>query len=176
MTRPDLRLRPLTPADLPDMWRWTYGEPDPPWKRWDAPYWPLGHVTREQFVERMSARLDGAWRVIEIAGTLAGVVSRHWEDEQGGWLEVGIVIYDPARWSGGYGTGALRRWTALCFQETPAHLITLSTWGGNARMLRAGEKAGYRECARVREARLWQGQRWDSVRMQVLRGEWADAG
>ena len=38
---------------------------------------------------------------------------------------------------------------------------------------RAAGRVGYRECARVREARLWQGVRYDSVQMQLLRGEWA---
>ena len=39
-------------------------------------------------------------------------------------------------------------------------------------MIRAAERVGYRECARVHEARLWQGVRYDHVRLELLRAEW----
>ena len=89
-----------------------------------------------------------------------------------GWWELGISILDPAYWSGGLGTRALKLWTGATFRETPVHVLMLTTWSGNERMIRAAERVGYRECGRVPEARLWQGQRWDSVRLCVLRREW----
>ena len=73
----------------------------------------------------------------------------------------------------GYGREALFQWTAATFQDTPAHVLTLTTWSGNLRMIRAAERVGYRECARIREARLWQGVRYDSVKLDLLRREWA---
>ncbi len=170
---PPALLRHIRSDDLPVMWRWIYGDPNPEWKRWDAPYWPLSFVPEALFIEQALARVDGSWRTIELGGAPRGIVTRHWEDEPAGWLEVGIVIYDPAWWSGGHGSAALREWTGRCFEETPAHTVTLSTWGGNERMVRAARRVGYAECARVREARLWDGRRWDSVRMQVLREDWA---
>ena len=33
-------------------------------------------------------------------------------------------------------------------------------------------RLGFRECARVRQARLWEGVRYDSVQMDLLREEW----
>ncbi|GAA5532893.1 GNAT family protein [Deinococcus aluminii] len=48
----------------------------------------------------------------------------------------------------------------------------LTTWSGNERMIRAARRASYRECGRVPEARLWDGKRWDSVRLAVLRQDW----
>lgn len=83
-----------------------------------------------------------------------------------------MVIYDPEHWGGGLGKQALRLWTQATFAETDAHVLTLTTWSGNERMVRAAERCGYRECARVPEARLWQGRRWDSVRLAALRREW----
>lgn len=80
-----------------------------------------------------------------------------------------MVIFDPQHWSGGLGTRALSLWTAATFAQTAAHLITLTTWSGNARMIRAAERLGYRECARIPEARSWNGQRWDSVKLGTLR-------
>ncbi|WP_370657364.1 GNAT family N-acetyltransferase [Deinococcus sp. KNUC1210] len=112
-------------------------------------------------------------RVIEIGGELRGMVTRFWEDpEDGGWMELGIVIYDPAYWNSGYGREALRQWTAETFRDTLAHVLTLTTWSGNLRMIRAAQRTGYRECARVREARLWEGVRYDSVKLDLLRREW----
>ncbi|MFD1730081.1 GNAT family N-acetyltransferase [Deinococcus malanensis] len=84
-----------------------------------------------------------------------------------GWWELGLLIFDPSLWDGGVGTLALRRWTDLTFRDTDAHVLTLTTWSGNERMIRAGQRAGWRECAR-----LPQGRRHDSVKLALLRQEW----
>jgi len=168
-------LRSRTLADLPELWRWLYDAPDAEWKRWDAPY--LSHALPElsygDYVAGAISRPPTSdMQVIEIGGQARGMVTRSWEaPEEGGWLDLGIVIYDPAFWNGGHGTEALRLWTARCFEETPAHLLTLTTWSGNARMLASARKAGYRECARIPEARLYQGERYDSVKLARLRRE-----
>lgn len=54
------------------------------------------------------------------------------------------------------GTRALRLWTAVTFADTGAHILTLTTWSGNARMLRAA-------------------QRHDSVKLAALRRDWPGA-
>ncbi|WP_338030641.1 GNAT family protein [Deinococcus ficus] len=61
-------------------------------------------------------------------------------------------MYDPQLWSGGHGTRALRLWTAATFAGTDAHVLTPTTWSGNARMFRAARRCGYCECARTPEA------------------------
>mgnify|MGYP002652336215 CR=1 FL=1 len=38
--------------------------------------------------------------------------------------------------------------------------------------IRAARRLGFRECARVREARVVNGERFDSVRFDLLRREW----
>ena len=53
-------------------------------------------------------------------------------------------------------------------------MLTLTAWSGNARMIGAGLKVGFRECACIREARLWQGARYDSVKLDLLRSEWPE--
>jgi len=131
-------------------------------------------LSLEAYTERAAAHpWDTDQQIIALGGQCIGSVSRYEEDPAGGgWFELGIVIFDPAHWSGGLGTRALRLWTACTFSETSAHVITLSTWSGNQRMIRAAEKVGYRECARIPEARAWDGQRWDSVKLAVLRRDW----
>ena len=173
-----LVLRPQTLADLPDLWRWVYGTPDAEWKRWDAPYFhgTMPELSYSDYAAKAISRPPNPnMQIIEIGGLARGMVTRHWEDpEAGGWLELGILIYDPAFWGGGHGTWALQDWVGLCFEQTPAHVLTLTTWGGNARMIGAGLKVGFRECARIREARLWQGARYDSVKLDLLRSEWPE--
>lgn len=171
-----LVLRPQTLTDLPELWRWMYAPPDAEWKRWDGPYFhrDVSQLSLAEYTERAENRPPNPdVQIIEIGGVARGTVTRSWEDPPaGGWLELGIVIYDPAYWGGGYGTLALRLWTSLSFRETVAHVITLTTWSGNLRMTSAAKRVGFSECARIREARLWQGVRYDSVKLDLLRGEW----
>ncbi len=172
----DLTLRPRLPQDLPPLHRWLHAEQSPEWQRWDGPYFPKSRsdLSLEAYTERAAAHpWDADQQIIALGGQCIGSVSRYEEDPAGGgWFELGIVIFDPAHWGGGLGTRALRLWTACTFSETSAHVITLSTWSGNQRMIRAAERVGYRECARIPEARAWDGQRWDSVKLAVLRRDW----
>ena len=166
-------LRPRVAADLPELWRWMHATPGAEWKRWEGPYFhdePEAISLIEYTAKAESRPPNPDVRIIEIGGLARGTVTRHWEAPQpGGWLD---VIYDPACWSGGHGTQALRLWTGASFRETPAHVITLTTWGGKARMIAAGSRVGYSECARIWEARLWQIVRYDSVKLDLLRAEW----
>ena len=172
----EIHVRPRTLADFPELWRWLYGTPDAEWRRWDGPYFSkvIPELSYSDYVAGAICKPPNPnMQIIEIGGLARGMVTRSWEDPQeGGWLELGIVIYDPAFWSGGHGTRALKLWTELCFEQTPAHLVTLTTWSGNARMIGAAQKVGYQECARVREARLWQGVRYASVKLDLLRSEY----
>jgi RimJ/RimL family protein N-acetyltransferase len=163
---PDLTLRPQTAADALALAQWLT-DPQAEWRQWDSPYL-LGAAA--DLPEQPDAPHE---RLLFLDAQLTGLVTRHPEaPEAGGWWELGILIFDASRWGQGLGTRALREWTALTFAETNAHVLTLSTWSGNLRMIRAAERVGYRECARVREARLWQGVRYDSVRLELLRSEW----
>lgn len=42
-------------------------------------------------------------------------------------------------------------------------------------MFRAAQRCGDRECARIPEARRWQGRRHDSVKLAALRRDWPGA-
>ena len=173
---PDLTLRERRDDDLPTLWRWTHAESAPEWQRWDGPYFheqdASPSLTLEEFVARARPPHPDS-RIIALEDRCIGQVTRHEEAPAGGgWWELGLLIYDPAYWGGGLGGEALRQWTTLTFAETDAHVLTLTTWSGNERMVRAARRVGYRECASVPEARLWQGQRWDSVRLATLRHEW----
>jgi RimJ/RimL family protein N-acetyltransferase len=173
-----LTLRDQTAADLPILHRWLHAEQGPEWRRWDGPYFFRSQqepVTFEAYSARELAQpADEHSQIIALNGECIGFINRHEEAPVGGgWWELGIVIFDPAYWSGGYGTRALELWVAATFRDTAAHVFTLTTWSGNVRMCRAAERLGLRECARIPEARAWDGQRWDSLKFGVLRREWA---
>ncbi|GGN39545.1 GNAT family N-acetyltransferase [Deinococcus daejeonensis] len=179
---PDPTPRPLTlrerrPDDLPVLWRWLHAEPDPEWQRWDAPYFHTGQPPREPLAfeaycaQTLARPVSPDLRVIALDGVCIGQVSRHEEAPAGGgWWDLGILIFDPGHWGGGLGTRALDLWAAATFAETDAHVLTLTTWGGNERMIRAAARVGFHECARIPQARAWAGQRWDSVKLARLRG------
>jgi RimJ/RimL family protein N-acetyltransferase len=85
---------------------------------------------------------------------------------------MGIVIFKPKYWSGGYGAEALRQWTNHLFKTMPLVRVGFTTWSGNYRMIRVGEKLGMTMEARIRKVRFYNGTYYDSIRMGILREEW----
>lgn len=165
-------VRPLVEGDLEWLWHWNVEVTDPQWKQWDGPY--FGSEDTRTLIEfcldwRPSV-LAGDRAVVAVDGERAGFVSRFPEPPAGGgWWELGIVLFEPHLWGRGVGRRALSAWADQTWDETDAHVLTLTTWSGNERMVRCAAAAGFSECGRVPEARSWQGRRWDSVRMALLR-------
>ncbi|MFC6590663.1 GNAT family N-acetyltransferase [Deinococcus lacus] len=172
-------LRERRASDLPFLRRWLT-DPQAEWRAWDAPYLHAHAATQalSAYADALAALPpDPDELVIAVDDRPAGLVRRSEEEPVGGgWWELGILILDPADWGGGVGTRALSLWVQDTWDWTDAHVLTLTTWSGNVRMLRAAERLGFRECARVREARLVGAQRFDSVRFDLLRSEWQGKG
>ncbi len=113
--------------------------------------------------------------VIAMADTDAfiGIVSWYWESEETNWLSLGIVIFDPACWSQGYGHEALGLWCQYLFDALPAIVrLDLRTWSGNHGMVRLAEKLGFVQEVRFRMARIVNGVYFDGLGYRVLRSEW----
>jgi tRNA-Thr(GGU) m(6)t(6)A37 methyltransferase TsaA len=161
-------LREVTKDDLFPMWQYVHGEENPAWKQWDGPYFPLKHQDFETFNKMNTENM----LIIEVEGKLVGMVSFYWEHEASKWLEVGIVIYDPAYWNGGYGTEALSLWVDHVMSTKDIPRIGLTTWSGNERMMAVAEKIGMQLEGRMRHCREYNGKRYDSIRMGMLREEW----
>lgn len=149
---------------------------DAEWRQWDGPYFPAPSASaRDAMAERLT---EDPWQrdpstglpkrlAVCVDAAAVGSVSWHWEDPTSGWVRIGIVLYDPAFWSQGYGTRALRLWIDWLARQEPVHRIDLVTWSGNERMLRAARSLGMAEEGRLRDARVVRGQRYDSVIMAV---------
>jgi RimJ/RimL family protein N-acetyltransferase len=170
-------LREATQEDANTLYYWKYEEKNQEAKKWNAPYIPERRLTREKYISSWKKEYElfpSVPRILAIIinGKTVGTVSCYWVDEHTNWLETGIVIYDPDYWSGGYGTEAYRMWIDFLFKSTHLHRLGMSTWSGNIRMIKTAAKIGMKEEARVREARIVNGEYVDSVKMGMLRREW----
>ncbi|WP_028274699.1 GNAT family N-acetyltransferase [Atopococcus tabaci] len=169
----DLILRPITEADVDSIWELVYKDEAPEWKKWDAPYYPHYPKTHEAFMEEAHEWFNQQNRwAIEVKGSVKGVVSYYWEHEPSHWLEIGIVLYETENGGRGIGTRALDLWIDHLFQTLPLVRIGFTTWSGNQRMIRVGEKLGMQMEGRIRRARLYNDIYYDSIKMGMLREEW----
>ncbi|MGR3205974.1 GNAT family N-acetyltransferase [Bacillus glycinifermentans] len=170
-----VKLRQITMDDVPELWTMIYGTKKPEWKKWDAPYFPLQPEPYQYFAESFVPLLKEKpprYAAIEIDGRFKGTVSYYWECRPTRWLECGIVIYDPQFWNGGYGTEAVKLWVGYLFENTEVARIGMTTWSGNARMMKCAEKAGFTLEGRLRKVRYYDGVYYDSIRYGILREEW----
>ncbi|MRG85895.1 GNAT family N-acetyltransferase [Salinibacillus xinjiangensis] len=169
----DVVIRPVIEDDLLILWELIYKEESPEWKKWDAPYFELLHVPYKEFLNQRDkwVQAEDRW-VVEVNGEVVGTVSYYWEHKPSRWLEMGIGIYNPYYWSGGYGTKAFRMWINHLFINLPLVRVGYTTWSGNERMMKVGEKLGMKLEGRMRKCRYYNGKYYDSIRMGLLREEW----
>lgn len=168
-----VRLRLINEDDLYTLWEMSVKEEKPEWKKWDAPYYPHTPKTFEEFLKNKDYWLQSESVLgIVVNDEIIGMVSYYWEHEPSLWLEMGIVIYKPEYWSGGYGTDAITQWINRLFKKMPLVRVGYTTWSGNERMIKVGEKLGMTMEARIRKVRYYNGEYYDSIRMGILREEW----
>lgn len=169
----ELTIRPILQQDLPRLWELIYKDEQPEWKKWDAPYYPHKPMPYEDFIQQRQNWIgDDSFWVIEVNGVVRGIISYYWEHEPSQWLEMGIVLHEAGSWGKGIGTRALKLWIDHLFQTMPLVRVGFTTWSGNERMIRVGEKLGMQMEARIRKVRLYEGHYYDSIRMGMLREEW----
>ena len=169
----ELTIRQVLEKDLERLWELIYKDEQPEWKKWDAPYYPHKAMPYKQFIESKRDWIgdESSW-VIEVNGIVRGIISYYWEHEPSKWLEMGIVLHEAGSWGNGIGTPALKLWINHLFNTMPLVRVGFTTWSGNARMIRVGEKLGLQMEACIRKVRLYEGQYYDSIRMGMLREEW----
>lgn len=169
----ELIIRAVEEKDLTRLWELIYKDEQPEWKKWDAPYYPHQSKTLEEFLPIGQGWISANdfW-VIEVAGVVRGIVSYYWEHEPSQWLEVGIVFHEGGSWGRGLGTRALKLWIDHLFNTMPLVRVGFTTWSGNERMIRVGEKLNMQMEARIRKVRYYDGHYYDSIRMGILREEW----
>ena len=176
-----VHLRDWLIDDLDDYARWL--APGNRWQALDAPYYR--HTTADEIpdlIAKTRTRIsdgnfpDPRMRLIIAephSNRMIGQVSRYWISEETHWLAAGIVIYDPAQWGRGYGYDALGLWTDYLFRTLPQIVrLDLQKWSGNQGMMALATKLGYQLEGRFRNARIVQGEYYDSLGYGILRHEW----
>lgn len=172
-TDKELSIRPIKNADLLRIWELIYKNEEPEWKKWDAPYYPHHPITYEKFLETKETWIDASdcWAIV-VDGVIRGVLTYYWEHEPSKWLEMGIVLHENTSWSKGLGTRAMTLWMKHLFTTMPLERVGFTTWSGNIRMMRVGEKLGMQLEAKIRRVRFYEGVYYDSIRMGILRDEY----
>ena len=92
------------------------------------------------------------------------------------WIDrdtfVAIGISEPAYWSKGYGSDAMRLMVRYGFTELNLHRISLTVFEHNPRGIRSYEKCGFKHEGRIRDFQLRDGNRSNLLHMGILRTEW----
>lgn len=170
----DLTIRPIKESDLHRIWTLIHKEEQPEWKKWDAPYFPHQSKSYDDFLKDKENWIDDeSFWAIEVNGIVRGILSYYWEHKPSHWLEIGIVLHEAQSWGQGIGTRALTLWIEHLFNTLPLVRVGFTTWSGNERMIRVGEKLGMQQEACIRKVRLYEDVYYDSIRMGILREEWA---
>lgn len=171
-------LQPITEEMIAELWSISYGpKADLEWKKWDGPYFQDPVLTWEEFRTGFGAScIDNPLRkAISYQGRIVGIATAYWEDNTlQQWLEFGIAVYDASLWNQGIGSQAIRQWINELFESQP-HIqrVGYTTWSGNHRMMKLGEKLGMTKEAQIRKVRFWEGTYYDSIKYGILREEWA---
>jgi RimJ/RimL family protein N-acetyltransferase len=74
----------------------------------------------------------------------------------------------------GLGTEATRLVLGYAFERVGLHRISLEVYAFNPRARRVYEKVGFKPEGVLRDALLWEGQRFDAHVMSILAPEWAE--
>lgn len=167
-------LRNRQPADIGEIETWLT-DSAALWREWDSPYIPPDQVDKVMrahiaYVKKVPPSANE--RLVTVDETVVGMVNRDQEDEWSDWWDLGIMIFNHHYWGKGVGTKALRLWIEDTFDQTHAHTLTLTTWSGNERLIRAAQRLGFHECMRIPEAHLIDNKRYDAMRYALLRKEW----
>lgn len=127
----------------------------------------------QQKIQRGGDALPNKKMIVDPNNNLIGEVSYHWRSIETNWMEIGIVIFDESYWGRGLGEQSLKLWITELFREhTEIARIGLSTWSGNTGMIKLAAKLGMRQEACYQNARIVNGQYYDSVSYGLLREEW----
>lgn len=157
---PSLVLRPLAQADAEELRR-IHSTPEVA-RWWDLP--------DEEFPwdEPQSTRL-----VIEVDGTVAGLIQFQ-EEQEPKYRHAEIDLFlDPALHGRGLGSKAVRQVVVRLIDEHGHHRLTIDPAADNLAAIRAYEKVGFRRVGVMRDSeRDSAGTGWhDALLMELLAGE-----
>lgn len=159
--------------------------PDAPWHKTNGPYFglptPQDHdhmlAAWKSRTDKLPGELECPREILAITtrerpDAVVGTVNWYYEDEATDWRRMGICVWDQRLWGTGIGTQALAMFTTYLFAHCDALRLDFATYSGNPGMIAIGQKLGFVEEGRMRNARRWHGGVHDAVVMGILREEW----
>ena len=120
---------------------------------------------------RNSATLRTFAIIVRDTNEIIGSVSLMNIDNLNGRAELGIAIGEKSAWGKGYGSEATRLMAEYGFTFLNLHTVYLWHVAYNERGHRAYLRAGFKEAGRLRGARVFNGQRYDDLLMDITRGD-----
>lgn len=173
-------LRPLEEDDLEILYRW-YNDPEVNY--WANAAWPLTTLlSKEEIAERFfDPALQGnvlhkpyRYIILDQDKLPIGTIGFREINPAARSVVLFISIGEKTHWGHGYGPDALKTLMRFLFAQWNFHRISLDTWDGNTRAIRAYEKAGFQSEGRLREARYVLGSYHDAVLFSILQPEFFD--
>ena len=171
-----LRLRPITPQDVPSLFA-VFGDPAVCryWSRPALPDLEAAAALQREIAQHFADRSLFQWGIAErehdtVVGTctLAALSQAHRR------AEVGFALA-RAVWGRGYMAEALPVLLTCAFDTLALHRLEADADPRNARSIRVLERAGFRREGYLRERYHLEGERQDAVVYGLLRHEWAAA-
>ncbi|HWQ73536.1 MAG TPA: GNAT family protein [Desulfitobacteriaceae bacterium] len=168
-----IRIRPLEEEDIEDIYNW-YNDQE--FNLWASGAWPLNTLkSKEELARKFIDQPDGGHRYAILNEDRAVIGSIGFRDHNVPARSAVIYVNIGPReyWGKGYGTEALIIFVKYLFCQWNLHRLSLDTWDGNVRAIRAYEKAGFKIEGRQREAYYIQGEYHDAVLMGLLKREFS---
>lgn len=162
-------IRPLEEEDIDLLYEWVN---DQEVNLWASGSWPLSTLlNRELLRDRyLQESADGQrFAVLNEKNVLIGTIGFRDFNIPARSASLFISIGDKNFWGKGYGTDALITFVRFLFSQWNLHRLSLDTWDGNTRAIKAYEKAGFQVEGRQREARYILGKYHDAILMGLLK-------
>jgi aminoglycoside 6'-N-acetyltransferase len=160
--RPDLTLRPLAEADIPELTRILQ---TPEVARW----WDAGVPWDDD---------DSTHLTIDVGGTVAGLI-QYYEEADPKYRHAAVDIFvDPALHNRGIGTKAIELVVRHLIDDRGHHRITIDPATANAPAIRCYEKAGFSAVGVMRsyERDMTTGEWHDGLLMELVGAPRREAG
>ena len=164
-------LRPLASGDLRRCVKWFS---DPQVTQFLGRNTPVTLAEEERWFRDYVRRGDEQIFAIEVEGKHVGNLGLHKVDRVHRKADLGIVIGEPAYWSRGYGTDALRAALVYGFDLLALNKVSLDVLEDNVRAQRSYVKCGFVREGVHREDVFKNGRFLNVVRMSILAREFRD--
>ncbi|MFG3442602.1 GNAT family N-acetyltransferase [Nonomuraea sp. NPDC047897] len=162
-------LRPVGPEDAEDLYALVT---DPEVRRLTGSHGEFDLQAARQWYATRGGHDDRLDLAIVADGGYVGEIVLNELDADNLACNLRIALVGPRVFGRGYGTEAIRLTLGHAFAATPLHRVSLGVYSFNERAAHVYKKVGFVQEGVLRDALLWDGRRYDSITMSVLRTEW----